>query len=118
VGFIPLKVVGPTGVGDEPAQSLPGGYTLQQNYPNPFNPTTVILYDVPERAHVTLTVYDILGREVAMLVDETESAGRHNVVFNAKALATGVYLYRLQARSLAGIGGRNFVTTKKMLVIR
>jgi hypothetical protein len=118
VGFIPLKVIGTTGVGDEPAQSLPGQYSLQQNYPNPFNPTTVILYDVPERSHVTLTVYDILGRTVAKLVDETQSAGRHNVVFNAKGLATGVYLYRLQARSLDGIGGRNFVMTKKMIAIK
>jgi hypothetical protein len=118
VGFIPLKVVVTTGIRDETHQSLPGQYSLQQNYPNPFNPTTVILYEVPERSHVTLTVYDILGREVAKLVDEMQSAGRHNVVFNAKGLATGVYFYRLRAHSMEGSRRGDFVMTKKMIAIK
>ena len=118
VGFIPLNVVGPTGVGDEPEHPLPGQYALMQNYPNPFNPTTVILYEVPERSHVTLTIYDILGRTVETLVNDVRDAGRQHIVFNGKGLATGVYLYRLQARPIEGGLASGFTSVKKMLIVR
>jgi hypothetical protein len=110
IGFVPLRVVGPAGVEDELQESGPEHYVLLQNYPNPFNPATVIPYEVPERSHVTLTVYDILGRTVASLVNEFKEAGRHHVVFDGKGLATGMYLYRLQAGP--------FSITKKMMAIK
>jgi hypothetical protein len=110
VGFIPLNVTGTTGVEDEREKPLPVQYALEQNYPNPFNPTTVIQYNLPERSHVTLTVYDVLGRVVSTLVDEVRAAGRHHVVFDGRGLASGMYLYRLQAG--------NFVSTKKMLTVK
>jgi len=85
-------------------------FVLHQNYPNPFNPTTTIRFSLPQRSHVTLKVFDVLGREVATLVDRELSAGEHAVVFDAKALSSGVYFYRLQAG--------NFVEQKKMVVVK
>jgi hypothetical protein len=85
-----------TGV-DEGRGGLPGTYRLEQNYPNPFNPSTTIAYSIPERAHVSLKVYDMSGREVATLVDRMEGAGPKTVKFDAVNLATGSYLYRLVA---------------------
>ncbi|NBC64795.1 MAG: BspA family leucine-rich repeat surface protein [Bacteroidetes bacterium] len=78
---------------------LPESFTLEQNYPNPFNPTTVISYQLPVNSEVRLTVYDMLGRQVATLVDDTQSAGTHSVNFDAGSLSSGVYMYRLQAGS-------------------
>ncbi|MBK7378544.1 MAG: PKD domain-containing protein [Ignavibacteriales bacterium] len=80
------------------------------NYPNPFNPSTVIRYEIPAETHVSLKVYDILGNEVANLVDETKSVGSYNAVFDAADLAGGVYIYRLATG--------NFVETKKMLLVK
>ncbi len=76
---------------------LPDKFSLSQNYPNPFNPSTTIKYDLPEASVVKLTVFDILGRKVATLANERKEAGYHQVVFDARALASGVYLYRLEA---------------------
>ncbi len=84
-------------------------YSLS-NYPNPFNPTTTISYNLSTSGHVTLKVYDILGREVKTLVNEDESAGYHNAVFDANRLASGVYFYRLTAPGI--------VVTKKMVVTK
>ena len=75
----------------------PGNFILSQNYPNPFNPATIIGYRLPSAGHVTLKVYDGLGREVTTLIDERQDAGGHSIVFNAAGLPTGVYFYRLQA---------------------
>jgi hypothetical protein len=80
-------------------------YRLEQNYPNPFNPTTNITYVLPKAENVSLKVYDVLGREVATLVNEVKPAGAYTVPFNASNLASGVYFYKLQAGS--------FVQTKK-----
>jgi hypothetical protein len=85
-------------------------YNLDQNYPNPFNPTTLIQYSLQQSGKVTLKVYDMLGREVQTLVNETQNAGRHTVQFNASNLASGVYLYRMESGS--------FVQVKKMLFIK
>jgi len=89
---------------------LPIAFELQQNYPNPFNPTTKITFAIPEQSNVTLSVYDILGRRVAMLVDETRAAGTYTVDFDASRLASGVYLYQLQTDG--------FVETKKMMLVK
>jgi len=82
---------------------------LHQNYPNPFNPVTVISYNLPENQNVTLEVYDVTSRRVAFLVNERQSAGTHQVHFDASNLASGVYLYRLST-------GEHIQTRKMVLV--
>ena len=98
---------------------MPGGiprvYALMQNYPNPFNPTTTIGYDLPNAGHVTLEIYDILGREVATLVDESQHAGLYSVRFDGSRYASGVYFYRILAISA---DGRKFISLKKMLLLK
>jgi hypothetical protein len=85
-----------TRVGEEES-SLPASFRLDPNYPNPFNPATVVGYALPSASDVRLAVYDLLGREVAVLVDGPRGAGTHAVRFNAEGLASGVYVYRLMA---------------------
>ena len=88
----------------------PTEFYLSQNYPNPFNPTTSIEYAVPSSEYVTLRVYDILGNEVATLVNEQKSAGVYSVTFKAENLPSGVYIYQLRRE--------NYNTTKKMLLLK
>ncbi len=85
-------------------------YFLNQNYPNPFNPSTTISYDVPTRAHVTLKIFNVLGQEMATLVNGEVEAGRHRVQWEATGLPSGVYIYMLEAN--------DFVETKKMVLVR
>ncbi|MCJ7554719.1 MAG: T9SS type A sorting domain-containing protein [Ignavibacteriaceae bacterium] len=105
----------------ETNSTIPLEYSLSQNYPNPFNPSTVISYQLPASGLVSLKVYDILGSEVATLVNEEKPAGRYEVEFKSTVgslpsgqaglqLASGVYFYRLQSGS--------FVETKKMILIK
>lgn len=94
---------------DEDAKA-PEGYSLGQNYPNPFNPTTTISFSIPTSAFTTLNVYDILGNEVATLINEEKPAGNYEVNFDASGLASGMYLYRLQIST--------FIETKKMILFR
>ncbi len=94
----------------EVSSSLPEAAALFQNYPNPFNPTTVVSYQLSVASNVKLVVYDILGREVAVLVNERKSAGSYEVTFDAGGLASGVYFYRLTAGS--------FTQTRKMAVMK
>ncbi len=89
---------------------LPLEYRLYQNYPNPFNPTTEIRYQTSDVGRVVLNVYDILGRKVTTLVDEIQSPGLRSATFNATTLPSGVYFYRLTARS--------FVETKRMMLLK
>ena len=89
---------------------IPAQFRLDQNYPNPFNPSTTINYSLPKTGHVTLKVYDVLGKEVATLVNEEESSGNYHIQFNANKLASGVYFYRLSAG--------NSVTTKKLVLMK
>lgn len=96
-----------TGVEKE-ADLAPGVFKLGQNYPNPFNPNTAISYRLSAVGHVTLAVYDVLGRKVATLVDGRQSDGVHTVFFNASELASGVYFYRLTASGVSVV--------KKMLL--
>ncbi len=90
--------------------TLPKEYKLSQNYPNPFNPSTNIRYTLPQQGLVTLRVYDILGREVATLVNEVKPAGTYVVRFDAGQLASGVYLYRIESG--------NFISTKKLVLLK
>lgn len=90
-----FKHAGPTSVG--PGQETPMTFAMYQNYPNPFNPATKIAYSLPRQVRATLKVFNILGQEVATLVDEVESPGQHTVTFDGAHLASGVYIYRLQA---------------------
>ncbi|MGM0739866.1 MAG: T9SS type A sorting domain-containing protein, partial [Bacteroidota bacterium] len=94
----------------EYADGLPREFALQQNYPNPFNPSTRIAFALPQQQHVRLEVYDLLGRRVALLVDEVRPAGAYTVDFDAAALTSGVYLYRITAG--------DFNQTRKMMLMK
>jgi hypothetical protein len=91
-----------TGVTVVPDQR-PTAYSLSQNYPNPFNPTTSIRFRLPESGNVRLEVFDVLGKRVAVLVNEHMQAGSYQVPFNASALSSGVYLYRLSAKGFSAV---------------
>ncbi len=93
-----------------PESEVPISFELSQNYPNPFNPSTTIRFSLPQREQVTLKVFNVLGREVATLVDKELNRGTHVVVFEGKDLASGLYFYKLQA-------GR-FIETKKMMLLK
>lgn len=107
-GMIYYAVSPLTGIRGE--RLVTGSFNLSQNYPNPFNPSTTIRYGLPGRAHVTLSMFNTLGQQVGTLVNETQEAGYHDVLFNGAGLASGVYVYRLQAG--------DFVQTKKLLILR
>jgi Secretion system C-terminal sorting domain len=89
---------------------LPARFRLEQNYPNPFNPTTTINFSIPDNELVNLKVYDVMGNEVAFLLNEEKEAGNHSIEFNASSLASGTYFYKLQA-------GKN-IETRKMLLLK
>ena len=95
---------------EEPASRTPVFFALHQNYPNPFNPSTTIRYGLPSRSHVTLNVFNTLGQQVETLVDGEMEGGYHKVKFDAGDLASGVYLYRLQAG--------DFVQSRKLLLLK
>lgn len=99
----------PTALENE-ANSVVNNFILEQNYPNPFNPSTKISWQSPVGSRQTLKVYDILGNELATLVDEFREAGRYEITFDASTLSSGIYFYKLQAGS--------YVETKKMILIR
>ena len=90
--------------------NLPTTYDLYQNYPNPFNPTTKIKYAIPERSIVELKVYDVIGREVELLVNEEQDLGYYELDFNASKFSSGVYFYQLKAGT--------FIQTKKMILVK
>jgi len=96
-----------TGVEED---GIPRDFKLLQNFPNPFNPTTTIKYAVPKEAHVKLTVYNVLGQEIAVLVNGLKSAGYHTVNFDASNLNTGMYIYKLEAG--------DFTSIKKMILMK
>jgi hypothetical protein len=98
------------GVASSAAQLPPGRLDLEQNFPNPFNPTTVVRYEVSVPGKVRLAVYDLLGREVCVLVDDQRAPGSYDVRFDASGLASGVYFYRLASGS--------FVQTRRMVLVR
>jgi hypothetical protein len=99
---------GPVGITNH--NQTPLVYELKQNYPNPFNPATKIAYALPKSGSVKLVVFDVLGREVAVLVNEYKKSGTYEVDFDASRLSSGVYFYRINAG--------DFTDTKKMLLIK
>jgi hypothetical protein len=95
--------------------SMPGSYYLLQNYPNPFNPITTLRYDLPENSFVNFTIYDMLGRKVKTLINETQDAGYRSIIWDAtnnygKPVSAGIYLYQIQAGA--------YLSTKKMVFLK
>ncbi len=90
--------------------NLPEVYALYQNYPNPFNPVSKIKYDIPELSFVTLKIYDVLGSEIATLVNEEKPVGSYEVTFDASNLPSGVYFYQLKTKG--------YLETKKMILMK
>jgi hypothetical protein len=97
-----------TGVNNKIA--VVSGFELKQNYPNPFNPSTTITYQIPQNSFVTLKVYNILGNEVATLVNGQQAAGVYNFNFKANNLASGIYIYKLTAG--------NFTSVRKLTLLK
>ena len=85
-------------------------FVLNQNYPNPFNPSTIISYSIPSEGKVTIKIYNVLGQEIKTLINRTETAGNHQIIFNAGNLSSGIYLYRIQAG--------DYTQTKKMILLK
>jgi hypothetical protein len=132
-----VNVVPSTGIDDAENRNNPSSLTLHPNYPNPFNPMTVISWLIPSPAQgsdgqlarqnnsagqavgnwVKLSIYDLSGREIVVLVNEEQSAGLHQVKFDASRLASGVYCYRISIGSLSGVAGE-YVQTRKMLLLK
>ena len=102
--------IGTTDVSQTTSNRKPEQNALQQNYPNPFNPTTVVSYQLSVASEVRLVVYDLLGQEVAVLVNGQQEAGSHSIPFDGSALSSGLYLYRLEA----GL----FRQTKSMMLLK
>lgn len=90
--------------------NLPNEFSLSQNYPNPFNPSTIINYTIPQNSFVSLKIYNVLGNEVTILIDEEKSIGNYSIEFNGSNLSSGIYFYRFTAGS--------FVETKQMLILK
>ena len=101
-------VEGPTGIKSENKGQI-DGFSLAQNYPNPFNPTTTIHYALPKESHVSLNIFNLLGKQVAELVNESKTAGSYSVRFDASTLASGLYLYKIQ------MGG--YTAVRKMVLL-
>ena len=93
---VPPEATAPTAIETIDSDAVPKRFSLDQNYPNPFNPATRIRYALPEPASARLTIYDVLGREVSLLVDRQQAAGTYEVTFEAGDLPSGVYFYRLE----------------------
>ncbi len=100
---------GLVGVGD-PVSTIPAKYELYQNYPNPFNPTTKINFSLPKQGLVTIKIYDMLGKEIAQLVNEVRAAGNYSVDYDGSKLASGVYFYRIESAE--------FIDTKRMMLVK
>jgi Secretion system C-terminal sorting domain len=97
------------------AVNSPATFSLKQNYPNPFNPTTKIDFSLAIDSKVTLRIYDVLGRQIAELLNSGMSTGVHTINFNAANLTSGVYFYKLEAK---GVNGKNFTSVKKMILTK
>jgi len=99
-------------------KTVPSDFALMQNYPNPFNPTTMISYSLPIRSYVSIDIFDALGRQVAVLVNDEKTAGNHEIQFDAKNISSGIYFYRIQVRQISGKQVGLFTETKKLILLR
>jgi len=114
---------GITFIEEEPNPTQPNSFLLSQNYPNPFNPVTKIKYSVPqnvrrETGNVSLKIYDVLGREIATLVNEEKPAGEYEVEFNGSVLPSGIYFYQLKAGDPSTSSGQVYTETRKMVLLK
>jgi beta-glucuronidase len=114
--YLPFKEHSETAVlgVEEPPRQIPPSFELGQNYPNPFNPSTTITWHLPHDSLVRTTVYDLLGREVALLADETQTAGTHSIRWDASRVSSGVYILRVHARG----NGEDWTRTKTMILLK
>ena len=108
-GLYVLKTTIPLVGINDPVNNTPEKFELKQNYPNPFNPSTSIEFNIPASSFVTLKVYDVLGRQVAVLADEFRQAGSHKISYDAGRLSSGIYYYTLST-------DKGFSETKKMVL--
>ncbi|MDY0082927.1 MAG: T9SS type A sorting domain-containing protein, partial [Ignavibacteriaceae bacterium] len=117
-GLLSISPVTSTDINNE--DILLNDFILYQNYPNPFNPSTNISYSLGSRQFVSLKIYDMLGKEVAVLVNEYQDEGLHTMEFNVDNLnlSSGIYLYRLQSGGTSSGAGINFSETRKMIYLR
>ena len=95
--------------------SIPDEFALHQNYPNPFNPVTTLRYDLPENGHVNITIYDMLGKEVKTLINQTQDPGYKSLIWDAtndygNPVSAGIYLFQIQAGE--------YISTKKMVLLK
>jgi len=90
--------------------NIPNNFSLSQNYPNPFNPTTKIYYSLPKEAFINIKLYDVLGNNIATLVNAVKPEGRHEVIFDANIVSSGIYYYRIQAD--------HYIYIKKMIILK
>lgn len=109
-GFWSQQVGVVTGVEQVESDGIPQEFRLEQNYPNPFNPSTTIEFAVPNKSQVKIKLYDLLGREVATLVDELYQPGTYKVVFEAGSLPSGLYIYRIEAEG--------FTKARKLMLLK
>ena len=109
-GFLVDTLFRPAVVGVQEDGALPQVFALEQNYPNPFNPSTTIRFALPKRTRLSLRLYNVLGQEVRTLIDDERPAGYHQVVLQARGLASGVYVYRMVAADV--------VMTRKLIVLK
>jgi hypothetical protein len=103
---------------DETGKPAPTGFKLDQNYPNPFNLGTIISFYVPETSMISIKVYDVMGRQVANLINEEKQSGNYKIPFNGIGLASGIYYYRINGTKSGGTSGNNFTETKKMILLK
>lgn len=92
------------------SNEIPNGYKLEQNYPNPFNPVTKISYSIKEPSFISIKVYDISGKEIALLINEMKNSGDHFVYFDGSNFASGIYYYKIEAG--------NFTSLRKMILLK
>jgi len=119
--ILPTDELPPTlpGLTQDKAKEIPAEFNLAQNYPNPFNPTTVIAYELPAQSYVTLRIFDVLGREVAMLINGMEQPGNKTATWNAANMPSGVYFYRLTALPTEGGSSTGtFTDVRKVLLMK
>jgi len=107
---IVLKAANSVLVSVDENENIPAEFSLEQNYPNPFNPTTTIKFSLPENEFVTLKVFDVMGNEITVLVNEEKTAGSHSIKFNAVDIASGIYFYQLKAGKHSD--------TKKLVILK